>query len=57
VIVWLSFDEVDPDVDPLAHDADLRRLGAGFEFLGGLLGLAFAGLGRGAGRLYGAGDD
>jgi hypothetical protein len=42
VIVWLSF----PDDGPLAHDGDLRRLGAGVSFLGGLLGLA-------AGRLRG----
>ncbi len=53
MIVWLSFEED----DSLAHDGDLRRLGAGLEFLGGLLGLAFAGLGRGAGRLRGAGDE
>ena len=53
MIVWLSFDEA----DPLAHDGDLRRLGAGLEFLGGLLGFALAGLERGAGRLYGVGAD
>jgi hypothetical protein len=57
VIVWLSFDEVDPEIDPLAHDGDLRRLGAGLSFLGGLVGLAVAGLGRGASRPDGAGAD
>jgi hypothetical protein len=57
VIVWLSFDEVDPEHDPLAHDGDLRRLGAGLSFLGGLVGLAVAGLGRGVGRRSGAADD
>jgi hypothetical protein len=57
VIVWLSFDEVDPEHDPLAHDGDLRRLGAGLSFLGGLVGDAVAGMGRGVDRLSGAGDD
>jgi hypothetical protein len=57
VIVWLSFEEVDSETDPLTHDGDLRRLGAGLSLLGGLVGLAFAGLGRGAGRLRGAGDE
>ena len=57
MIVWLSFDEVDPENDPLAPDGDLRRLGAGLSILGGLVGLAVAGLGRGAGRLRGGGAD
>ena len=54
MIVWLSFDEVDPEVDPLAHEGDFRRLGAGLSFLGGLVGLALAGLGRRAGRRSGS---
>jgi hypothetical protein len=57
VIVWLTFDEVDPETDPLKHDADLRRLGAGLSRLGGLLELALAGLGRGAHHRPGVGAD
>jgi hypothetical protein len=53
VIVWLSFDEVDLEVDPLTHEGDFRRLGAGLSFLGGLVGIAVAGLGRRAGRRSG----
>jgi hypothetical protein len=48
VIVWLSFDEVDPETDPLRHDADLRRLGAGLSRLGGLLERAIVGLRAGS---------
>jgi hypothetical protein len=57
VIVWLSFDEADPENNPLAPDGDLRRLGAGLSVLGGLFGLAVAGLDRRAGRLRGGGAD
>jgi hypothetical protein len=56
VIVWISFD-VDPETDPLRHDADVRRLGAGLSRLGGLLERAIVGLGRRAGRLAGGAAD
>ena len=53
VLLWLAFEEV----DPLAHEGDLRRLVALLWFVGWLLGLAFAGLTRGVGWLYGVGTD